>query len=179
VATVNIEPVFGAIDDYADEIDAAVARLRAATGAPRITLVCHSMGGLAARAYLRRHGDAAVERIVTLATPHHGTVFGRLGHGANARQMAKGCEYLTTLAGAETVERRRLFVCIASADDNLIVPRSSPLLPDAEHHVIDGVGHLALLEDPRAWRLIATAVHGGDNPPPDAASPRAGVATTA
>jgi pimeloyl-ACP methyl ester carboxylesterase len=158
VATVNIEPVFGSIDRYADEIEAALARLRAATGAARVTLVCHSMGGIAARAYLRRHGDSAIDKVITLASPHHGTIFGVLGHGPNARQMARGSDYLTTLAGAETVERRRRFVCIATADDNLVVPRSSPLLPDAEQHVIDGVGHLALLEDPRAWALVAAAV---------------------
>jgi pimeloyl-ACP methyl ester carboxylesterase len=158
VATVNIEPVFGSIDHYAHEIETALARLRAATGAARVTLVCHSMGGIAARAYLRRHGDSAIEKVITLASPHHGTIFGVLGHGTNARQMARGSEYLTTLAGAETFERRRRFVCIATTDDNLVVPRSSPLLPDAELHVIDGVGHLALLEDPRAWALVAAAV---------------------
>jgi pimeloyl-ACP methyl ester carboxylesterase len=158
VATVNIEPVFGPIDGYADQIHAAVERLRAASGAPQAILVCHSMGGIAARAYLRQHGDAAVSRVVTLASPHHGTIFGLLGHGANARQMARGSAYLNALAGVETLERRRRFICIASADDNLVVPRSSPLLPDAEHHVIDGVGHLALLEDPRAWAMIVRAV---------------------
>jgi pimeloyl-ACP methyl ester carboxylesterase len=158
VATVNIEPVFGSIDRYAAEIDTAIERLRASTGAVRVTLVCHSMGGIAARAYLRQHGDGAVDKLITLASPHHGTIFGVLGHGTNARQMARGSAYLTTLAGVEAAERRRRFVCIATADDNLVVPRSSPLLPDAEHHVIDGVGHLALLEDPRAWDLIVAAM---------------------
>jgi predicted alpha/beta hydrolase family esterase len=158
VATVNIHPVFGSIDGYAAEIDSAIVQLRAATGAARVTLVCHSMGGIAARAYLRRHGDSAIDKVITLASPHHGTIFGVLGHGANARQMARGSEYLTTLAGVETVELRRRFVCIATADDNLVVPRSSPLLPDAEQHVIDGVGHLALLEDRRAWDLIVAAL---------------------
>jgi triacylglycerol lipase len=158
VATVNIEPVFGSIDRYAAEIDTAIERLRAATGAARVTLVCHSMGGIAARAYLRQHGDGAIDKVITLASPHHGTVFGVLGHGANARQMARGSAYLTTLAGVETIELRRRFICIATADDNLVVPRSCPLLPDAEHHVIDGVGHLALLEDPRAWALVGAAV---------------------
>jgi pimeloyl-ACP methyl ester carboxylesterase len=158
IATVNLEPVFDSIDHYAAEIDAAIARLRDATGAARVMLVCHSMGGIAARAYLRRHGHAAIDRVITLASPHHGTIFGVLGHGDNARQMARGSEYLTTLAGAETLEIRRRFVCIATRDDNLVIPRSSPLLPDAEHHEIDGVGHLALLEDPRAWALIAAAV---------------------
>ena len=158
VATVNIEPVFGPIDGYAYPIHTAVERLRAASGAPQVILVCHSMGGIAARAYLRQHGDAAVSRVITLASPHQGTIFGLLGHGANARQMARGSAYLHTLAGVETLERRRRFVCIATADDNLVVPRSSPLLPDAEHHVIDGVGHLALLEDRRAWALIVRAI---------------------
>ena len=162
LATVNLTPVFGSIDGYAGQIDAAVDRLRAASGAARVTLVCHSMGGLAARAYLRRHRAAAIERVITLASPHQGTIFGVLGHGANARQMARGSAYLAALASAESAELRRHFVCIATADDNLVVPRSSPLLPDAEHHVIDGVGHLALLEDPRAWRRVAAAV--GLNP---------------
>lgn len=160
VATVNIEPVFGSIDGYADQIHAAVERLRERSGSPQVILVCHSMGGIAARAYLRQHGDAGVSRVITLASPHQGTIFGWLGHGANARQMARGSAYLHTLAGVETLERRRRFVCIATADDNLVVPRSSPLLPDAEHHVIDGVGHLALLEDRRAWDLIMRAVRG-------------------
>lgn len=177
VATVNIEPVFCDIDDYAATIHAAVERLRQATGAPLVVLVAHSMGGLATRAYLRRHGDAAVARVVTLATPHHGTVFGRLGHGLNARQMMRDCKYLQGLAGAETVERRRRFVCIATADDNLVVPRSSPLLPDAEHHVLDGVGHLALIEDPRAWQIIAQAVH--DAAPRPSAAPIAAAAASA
>jgi triacylglycerol lipase len=167
VATVNIEPVFGDIDDYAKQIDAAIGRLREASGAHRVTLVCHSMGGLAARAYLCKHGDDAVERIVTLASPHHGTIFGVLGHGRNARQMIRNCKYLTTMAGVEKIERRRRFVCIATADDNLVVPRSSPLLPDAQWHVMDGVGHLALIEDPRAWQLIEAAVRV----PQDAAVP--------
>lgn len=160
VATINLQPVFGSIDRYAEEIHAAVERLRAATGAARVVLVGHSMGGLAARAYLRRHGDAAVARVVTLASPHHGTVFAALGHGANARQMRKDSAYLTTLAGAESAALRRKFVCIASADDNLVIPRTSPLLPGADSHVLDGVGHLALTEDGRVWERVRAAVLG-------------------
>jgi len=89
VATVDLEPVFGPIERYAQVIEAALARLRAASGAERVTLVCHSMGGLAARDYLRRCGDGAVERVITLGTPHQGTVFGRFGRGANARTYSQ------------------------------------------------------------------------------------------
>jgi pimeloyl-ACP methyl ester carboxylesterase len=158
VATVDLLPVFGPIDHYVETVDAAIERLRAATGAARVTLVCHSMGGIAARAYLRRHGDSAIERVITLGSPHHGTIFGALGFGANARQMARGSAYLAQLAAGESASLRRRFVCIATADDSLIVPRASALLPEAEQHLIDGVGHLALVEDKRAWDRVVAAI---------------------
>ncbi len=153
VATVNLEPIFGDVDAYADVVHHAVERLRAATSAPRIVLVGHSMGGLAARVYLRKHGDAHVARVVTLASPHHGTIFGRLGASHNARQMAAGSRFLHKL---ETGDRGRWvrFTTVATRDDNLVVPRSSPLLLHARQVELDGVGHLALIEDPRAWQVI-------------------------
>lgn len=154
VATVNLEPIFGDIDAYAEVVHRAVEKLRAATGAPRVVLVGHSMGGLAARVYLRKHGDAHVARIVTLASPHHGTIFGRLGHSRNARQMAKASPFIERLRHDDRGRWAR-FTTVATRDDNLLVPRASPLLPGARQIELDGVGHLALIEDRRAWRVIA------------------------
>jgi pimeloyl-ACP methyl ester carboxylesterase len=154
VATVNLEPVFGSIDAYAEVIDRAVRQLQQASNAAQVMLVCHSMGGLAARAYLRRHGDAAVARVITLASPHAGTVLGGLGLGRNARQMARNSAWLHELAAAESDALRRKFVCVAALDDAMVVPRASALLPGAVHEVVDDVGHLALLDDPRCWALI-------------------------
>ena len=153
VATVNLEPIFGDIDAYAEVVHRAVETLRAATGAARVVLVGHSMGGLAARVYLRKHGDAHVARIVTLASPHHGTIFGRLGHSRNARQMARGSRFIQQVAAHDRGRWTR-FTTVVTRDDNLVVPRSSPLLPGSKQFEIDGVGHLALIEDPRAWRVI-------------------------
>jgi triacylglycerol esterase/lipase EstA (alpha/beta hydrolase family) len=56
------------------QVDKAVADLRQRTGAAQVALVCHSMGGLVARAYLRAYGDEAVACVVTLGSPHRGTV---------------------------------------------------------------------------------------------------------
>jgi len=158
VATVNLEPIFGNIDAYADVVHRAVEHLRASTGAERVMLVGHSMGGLASRVYLRKYGDAHVARVVTLASPHHGTVFGRLGHSRNARQMARGSRFVERLA-ADDRGRWSRFTTVATRDDNLVVPRSSPLLAGARQIEIDGVGHLALLEDRRAWQIVADEAH--------------------
>jgi pimeloyl-ACP methyl ester carboxylesterase len=157
VATVDLVPIFGPIERYADVINSAVGRLRAATGATQVVLVGHSMGGLAIRAYLRRFGDAAVARVITLATPHHGTALAPLGTGANAKQMRIGSAFTTELRQALSPALVAKFICIATRDDNLVVPRTSPLIPDAQQIVVDRVGHLALLEDERAWRAIRDA----------------------
>ena len=152
VATVNLEPVFGALGLYADVIHGAVEKLRASTGAERITLVCHSMGGLAARTYLRRYGHHAVQRVITIDTPHHGTVFARLGRGPNARQMRNACEFVRQLAlDEEPVE----FVCFASQHDNLIVPRGNQILGCAEAVWFERIGHLSMLANDQVLaRLI-------------------------
>ena len=157
VAAVNLEPIFGDIDLYAEVLHRAVERLRAASGAARVVLVGHSMGGLAARVYLRKHGDAHVARVVTLASPHHGTIFGRLGHSRNARQMAHGSRFVKGLRDDDRGRWSR-FTTVAARDDNLVIPRSSPLLPGAKQIELDGVGHLALIEDRRAWQIIVDEV---------------------
>jgi len=51
------------------------------------------------------------------------------------------------------------FTTVATRDDNLVVPRASPLLPGSKQIEIDGVGHLALIEDPRAWQIVVDEVH--------------------
>ncbi|UIN23126.1 esterase/lipase family protein [Herbaspirillum frisingense] len=65
----DMEPVFGSIDEYAPLVHAAVQRVLAETGQKKIVIVAHSMGGLAARAYLRDHGCDRVARVITLARP--------------------------------------------------------------------------------------------------------------
>jgi predicted alpha/beta hydrolase family esterase len=155
VATVNLEPVFAPVSRYAEVVDAAVEALRTATGAERITLVCHSMGGLAARSYLRRHGHHAVQRVVTIDTPHHGTVFATLGHGPNARQMRNACEFVRQLAqDDEPVE----FVCFASQHDNLIVPRDNQVLAGVEAVWFEKTGHLAMTASDAVLKKVIEVV---------------------
>jgi triacylglycerol esterase/lipase EstA (alpha/beta hydrolase family) len=75
----------------------------AATGAARVILAGHSMGGLASRADLRHHGGDRVARLIRPGSPHHGSGIAHLGPGRNARQMELGSPRLMTLGapGAE------------------------------------------------------------------------------
>lgn len=144
----DLEPVFGAIDSYAPAIDEAIRRVTEATGQPPL-LVCHSMGGLAARAWLRAAGDdTRVHRIVTIGTPHGGTWLGRFSRVRNGRQMRLDSDWLRELAAQETPSRRRRFVCWYSNCDNIVFPVRTATLPDADNRLLRGAAHVALAFQP-------------------------------
>jgi triacylglycerol esterase/lipase EstA (alpha/beta hydrolase family) len=143
---VDLEPVTADIDHYAGQIASAVRHLLAATGAQQLVIVAHSMGGLAARAYLRTHGDAAVAKLVTLGTPHHGTALASFGIGENARQMRRRSLWLAALDSADMGRRERI-TSIWSHHDNIIAPQDSCRLPGARNIEVGGIGHVALAGD--------------------------------
>jgi triacylglycerol esterase/lipase EstA (alpha/beta hydrolase family) len=148
-ATVDLEPVVAAIDDYVPAVERAVDALCAATGAPQVTIVAHSMGGLVARAWMRAHGHARVARLVTLGTPHHGTALARLGLGENAVQMRQGARWLRLLADSEDAATRALVTSIYTHHDNIVSPQTSSVLPGARNIEFGGIGHVALGANPR------------------------------
>ena len=148
-ASIDLEPVAAGIDDYAPLIEARVRELCAATGAARIAVVAHSMGGLAARAWMRMHGSARVAKLVTLGTPHHGTALARFGPGANAAQMRRDSAWLRALAASETQDVRARIVSIYTHHDNIVAPQDSCVLPGARNVAFGGVGHVALGSNPR------------------------------
>ena len=155
VATINLEPVYVPVGQYADALQRAVEKLRADSGAERVTLVCHSMGGLAARAFVRAKGHDTIARVITICTPHYGTVFARFAHGENTRQMRRACDYVRGLAEIdEPVE----FICFASQHDNLVVPRDSQVLACAEAIWFQKIGHLAMSASDEVLTKLVEAV---------------------
>jgi triacylglycerol lipase len=87
IGSVNLEPVFGSIDEYPPLIHAAIQELRGRSRQGKIVLIGHSMGGLAIRTYLRDYGGAAVAKVITLGTPHQGrSIWSRQKHPTDAPQ---------------------------------------------------------------------------------------------
>jgi pimeloyl-ACP methyl ester carboxylesterase len=62
------------VADQARQAVWAVHSIKNLTGASRLILVGHSMGGLAARAYVIRYAKHDVRAIVALGTPHAGSI---------------------------------------------------------------------------------------------------------
>jgi triacylglycerol lipase len=147
-ASVTLEPVFGSIDDCAAIVEAAVAKITQATGqAP--TLICHSMGGLAARAWLRSNAanDDRIKRIITIGTPHFGTALSTekaLLPFINTQQMQRLGAWTQQLAKDEPTARYAKFTCWYSNCDNIVVPTSTAMLPGADNLLVTAQGHVSM-----------------------------------
>lgn len=163
-ASVNLEPVFASIDDYVAVVDEAVRRAQALTGGPPL-LVCHSMGGLAVRAWRAAipNADQRVRHIVTIGSPHQGTWLGRFSHVPNGQQMRQNSEWLRGLAAKEAQRWPQgpysAMTCWYSNADNIVFPASTATLPGADNRLIPGQAHVAMAFHPRimaeTWALLS------------------------
>jgi triacylglycerol lipase len=150
IGSVNMEPVFGSIDEYPALIHAAIQELRGRSRQGKIVLVGHSMGGLAIRAYLRDYGGAAIAKVITIGTPHQGTWAGQLGHGKNSKQMRLNTEqrpniWLNHLRSLETVPQDQMFEVMLSHHDNIVYPQAIQTLGQAPVHEFSGMGHVQMI----------------------------------
>lgn len=147
---VNLEPVFGSIDDYVAIVAQAHDRLLAATGrAPLV--VAHSMGGVAVRAWLAQRRPAALPQVITLGAPHHGTWIARFGLAPNNRQMRLNSRWLQALAQRETAATYLAFTCWYSDCDNIVFPARTAMLAGADNRFLPGIGHVDLIYHPDVW----------------------------
>lgn len=151
---VDLEPPFGSIDAYADSIEAAVRTMYAATGQPPV-IVAHSMGGLATRTWHHRHAGAErVHRVVTIASPHHGTWLGRFAVTSNGEQMQTGSAWLETLAHAERPGVHARFTCFYGHCDNIVFPVRSATLPGADNRHVPATAHIHMAFRPAVMQEV-------------------------
>lgn len=165
---VNLEPVFGSISAYAPTIDAAVKAVTRASGMPPI-LVCHSMGGVAARAWLALHTAATasdtppVHRIVTIGSPHRGTWLARFGQSENAVEMREGSAWLESLNSATGNSAQPLWLCWYSNCDHIVFPASTATLPGADNRLVRGAAHVQLAFAPDVMNQTLALLEQNDS----------------
>lgn len=147
----SLEPAFGSIDAYADPLEDAVQRLHALTGRMPL-IVGHSMGGVAVRAWWRRYARAAAPQVLTLGTPHGGTLLAALSPAVNVQQMRWQGDWIRALPTLPRLD------CVWTPCDQLVIPAATAVQPGAVAHRVDGVGHVGLLNDPRVWAIFQSAL---------------------
>ena len=148
-------------------LGAHIERICEQTGSDQVHVVGHSLGGLIARYYVQRlHGDARVRTLVTLGTPHGGTLAAYLLPTPLIRQLRPGSDLLTELAEQGKPCRTR-FVVVWSEMDQVIVPQRNARITHpgllVEEHQIRDSGHLSLPVDPRTLHTVVAAITRSDD----------------
>jgi triacylglycerol lipase len=148
VCTWNYSPLLTDIARGAADLGAHIESICERTGHDRVHVVGHSLGGLISRYYVQRQGgDRRVESLVTLGTPHHGSVWAHVVPTALIRQLRPGSPVMQELA-EPAPDCRTPITAIYSDLDQMVVPTSSGRCdhPDlqARNMLFRGVGHLSL-----------------------------------
>jgi triacylglycerol esterase/lipase EstA (alpha/beta hydrolase family) len=148
--------VGGDIERSARKLGEAIDRIRRDAGARDVDVIAHSMGGLVARAYVGARGAASgIGRLITLGTPHQGTLALRwLGLDGMVAQMRPGSPVLRRLAASDAVPTVADCISIYSADDAIVVPASAAYYPGAFNIEVRGIGHSSMLFSRRVYELV-------------------------
>jgi len=168
------------VPDVAQQLADCVTEVLARTGADRVHLVGHSLGGVVCRWFVTElGGDEVVDLVVTIASPHHGSPFGHLGTlrrndlGRCASQIATGSallagldERLTTRhAAGERIDCRWVAF---SCDLDVVVPAARAELHhaglDVTNVLVEGRGHLSVLLAPELAEAVTAHLLAAETP---------------
>jgi triacylglycerol lipase len=135
------------VEHLAERLVAEVATLRSETGAGKVHLVGHSLGGVViALALADGRLAGQVDTVVTIAAPFDGSPWAKLlPLSATIRALRNGSAVLRRLADAPPPQGVRWLAFAATLD--MIVPgrRSVPAHTDVQTVLVDDVGHFGLL----------------------------------
>ena len=164
----------GDIRKTAAHLGRKIDSLLAQTGAPRVDIVAHSMGGLVALDYLKHHGGAPrVRRLILLGTPVQGTWSAILGLptlplGRASAQLLPQSAFLRDLASGSLPAGPDIVAVAASRD--WLAPPDTTHIPGVRQIVVP-TGHSGLLVDEEVARTVSdilAAAPAAGAPPPSA-----------
>lgn len=161
VYAINYGPPLADIEHFSGQLKTRIDAICAATGAARVALIGHSMGGLVSRAYLRRFGAARIASLTTIGTPHHGSMLAWTFFGCCLAQMRPGSRWLAGINGAESETPPVPTLSIWSRHDSMVAPQASAELAGARNVALVGIGHNALLNDADVMTRVAEAIANG------------------
>ncbi|MBI5184101.1 MAG: alpha/beta hydrolase [Nitrospinae bacterium] len=149
-----IPPYKEGIPYYAQRLKEKVNEILERSGAEKVDMVCHSMGGLVARHYISHlGGDIKVKRLVTIGTPHNGSGLWSFSIGRSGKDMRPGSEFLMKLG---SIPPGILTTSIYTTFDELVIPyQSCKIEGEGVINREEGyIGHAGLLFSKRIYNLI-------------------------
>ncbi|CAL9575805.1 esterase/lipase family protein [Streptomyces sp. enrichment culture] len=144
----------------AQQLAAEVDRLLAATGASKVDIVSHSMGGLSSRYYAKNLGGSGkIDAWVSLAGPNHGTDWANGCGYTSCFEMRIGSAFLTSLNSGDETPGTPRYGTWWSPCDTIINPDSSVPLSGAVNTRTACLGHNAIGSDPTVYGQVRDFVN--------------------
>lgn len=155
----NLTPLFAPLSTYVDQVAEMAKTIAKERGRTDLILVGHSMGGIVASLYATRLAPkGTVKKVITLASPFHGTPVADWGWGEGATQMRPNSPLLSELRSEIKALSSPPFFHLAALHDLIVIPGSSALLgqsPERER-LFDHLGHVSLLFSPQVATQLSS-----------------------
>ena len=139
----------------AQDIANRVAAIKAATGASKVDIITHSMGGLSSRYYLKNLGGTAnVDDWVSLGGPNHGTTWAYFCFSTPCIQMRPGSSFLNSLNSVDETPGAVNYGTWWSPCDEVINPDTSTILSGATNRQTACISHGGLLSNSTVYGQV-------------------------
>jgi triacylglycerol lipase len=139
----------------AAQIGAKVDEIRAATGAAKVDIISHSMGGMSSRWYVKFvGGDTKVDEWVSLGGPNHGTDTANFCFSTACTEMRPGSAFFGELNAGDESPGAVRYGTWWSPCDNVINPDSSVSVSGATNTQTACLGHSDLYNDATVYAQV-------------------------
>lgn len=136
-------------------LSAKIDSVLAATGATRVDIVSHSMGGLSTRYYSKNLGGSGkIDAFVSLGGPNHGTQTAYACFTTACKEMYPGSTFLKSLNATDETPGTPRYATWWSPCDEVINPDSSVPLTGATNSQTACLTHSNLHEDATVYAQV-------------------------
>jgi pimeloyl-ACP methyl ester carboxylesterase len=150
------------IPELAADLIRAANYAMASSESRGIHLVGHSLGGLVARYAVQRLGlDASALGVVTIATPHQGSMLARVAPGRVGAQMRPGSSLLTELPALSATPG--VSWAVINSDNDMVLPKVRAETPGSV--LLHGHGHQTILRSPELADAVIKHLRASETTP--------------
>ncbi|MEV2244949.1 lipase [Streptomyces sp. NPDC049970] len=137
-----------------------VNNVKSRTGASKVAIVNHSMGGLVSQYYLKvLGGNTSVSHLASIAGANHGTTFaGACLIYTTCQQMYPGSSFISQITSGDETPGDTRYATWYSACDGVILPYTSTRLSGATNNNVACQTHIGYLADTIVLGRIARFV---------------------
>jgi len=137
-----------------------VDQVKARTGASKVAIVNHSMGGLVSQYYLKvLNGNSNVSHLASIAGANHGTTAaGACLVFVTCQQMYPGSAFIAQISAGDETPGATRYATWYSPCDGVIIPYTSTRLSGATNNLVACQTHIGFLADTGVLAQIANYI---------------------